>query len=705
MTVQADAYELALDLDRDGYFTLATNPTDPLNLVPSPVRWRGLAYVPNTFFSSAVLSDEATDYGVKILTVDTAGEFGGGVYIGKNSYANTFSVPCTPLTTYTYSVWVKEISNGGSDEFLALLVTDNHGTDLNGGPFFTPTTSWVQYSTTFTTKADSTALVLFIYKRAGYSGEVLFKATGFMLVAGASAPANFNAGNPTNFYENIMPYVESVDWTYGCTQYSEAVAPPSQMTITVNNSGGQFLPGAGAIGSAVTKGMIVRLRASYNGSYYPLYIGTLDTIRFSVGIDGDRHAILIVTDPMPQLLNALYTPVLQQNVTTDQVLQKVFDSYAITYPNPGWYWILGTPGYSEVGVTTWLLDNALTNFETGATTFAFAGDITGADASLNAQSFLREYVYGELGGRFFWDAPSAQFKFFNRNHDVNAAPSALSPGVLELDEPPDYLFADDLLNRVTVNYYPRITGVAGSVLYPSPTSPITLTAKQAYTFTARYQDPNAPNAQVAASTTIYPVAGLDYIANSASDGSGSDQTAFVTVSVNPLATSAQVTLVNNSGSTVYLTTFQLRGTPLTAYTRATVVNSDGISLGSYGDFPRTVEITTLGDAVLAQSYASYLVQRYKTPLARIGGASIWGNRDAATLLNALTLGVGSAVELDDAFLQNVSNKYVITALHHTLTPIRHHWVRLSLEPLDRSLYWILGDATLSILNTTTRLSI
>lgn len=697
---QADSYSLFVDFDRDGFFCEASNLTDPLNLVPSPVRWRGLYYsVVNS--ATATLSNQTTDYGIKVLTIDTTAHSTAGARIGYRLSDGRYLIPVTAGVQYTAKVWLK-VTNSPADFLMRISVDDQTGTQL-ATVSITATAAWVGYTATFTAGDNSSAVRINVLKRST-SVQIVADTAGYMLVQGNSAPAIFNAGRADNFYENVFPFVESVDWSYGCSQYSEAVAPPAQMTIAVNNQNGEFTPGVGVIGSVLSKGCLIYFKATEGGTDYPLFIGTLDSIHFDVGADNNRRAILTVIDPMPQLLSAFYTPALQQNVTTDQVLQAVFDSQVIVYPNPGWFWILGASGFSELSETTWLVEQDLTNFEVGDTTFDFAGDITGADASLSAQSFLREYVYAEFG-RFFYDAPTGQFKFFNRTHDVNQASNTIVPGVLELDDPPEFVYADDVTNHFTLNYYPRVTGAAASTLYPSSVSPLTISAGESKTFSARYQDPTATNATVAGVNMITPVSGLDYIANSASDGSGADKTAFIGISVNFLATSASVTLTNYDAATVYLTTFQLRGTPLTAYTRASVSVNDGISTGMQGDFRKTIELTALGDDVLAAAYANYLLQRYKTPIGRIGAASLWGNRDDATLLNVLTLGVGSYVEIDDAFLQNESSKYIVTALHHNLTPIHTHWLRMSLEPLDRSLYWILGDATLSILNSTTRLSL
>lgn len=704
MTVQAAAYELSVDWDRDGYFCQNVPTTDPLNLIP---RAATMAFTSGIRIAGGSIAVDPTETTYGLVRFNTR------MPVQNDGVLITLThVPLAQTFGYTLTFWVFTVSLVGSNSISYTL--DDGTTTLATGTFTAPAAQIpvlhqiVQF--TFTAASTTSSTLNLTLLRAGVGTAFTGGVEGLMVTSNPTLspsvyPVAFNTGSPANAYEQIFAYTERIDWTYGCTQYSEAVAPQSSLTAIVKNIDGVFTPSSNVIGAVLSKGALVRMRGFIGTSPYSLYIGTLDSIRYDAGSDGERHATLNVIDPMPQLLNALYAPALQQNVTTDQVLQAVFDSQAVVYPYPGLYWILGAVGFAELGTNTFLVEQNLTNFEVGATTFTFAGDITGADASLNAQSFIREYVYAEMG-RFFYDAPTGQFKFFNRNHDVNAGVSALSPGAIELDEPPEYLYGDDVYTQISLNYYPRVIGTPASILYPSGNSPLTVVVGQPHTFTVRYQDPNAPNAVVAGKDMITPVAGVDYIANAASDGSGADKTSVLQVVVNFLATSAQVTLINNNNhDPIYVTTFQLRGTPLKAYTRATASVNDGVSLGKQGDYRRTVEMTALGDDTLAASYANYLLQRYKTPTASFRGVSIWGNRDDATLLNCFTLGVGSYVQIDDAFLANSSNKYIVTAFHHTVTPLRDHWTRLFVEPLDRSLYWILGDPVLSVLGTTTRLNI
>lgn len=737
MSEIASDYRLQIDWDRDGFFCSGVLVTDPLNIIPAPVTWHGLRWDTTATAVVVSLSHEATDYGTKVLNVNTGGVLSGGVLVGQNPETNAIDeIPVAPGTQYTAKVWLYVVSAVGVTN-LTFEVRDQQPVVLATSSIAPSIGVWTAYTLTFTTNANSAFVRLAAFKRTD-ADTVIFKLAGPMVVAGGTAPTAFNAGDPSNPYDDIWDLCEGVRVAYGMPQYTEAVAPASSMTVDVSNIDGVFSPenpplarsrgaiintlapaisatalvgveltgddGSWLLPGFFSRGMLGRLQADYGGSTYTLYIGTLDSVVPDAGTYNNRGAQLLFTDPVPQLNAAQYNPPLLEDVTTGEALQDLFDSGAVLYPYPGAFWLLDVEGASELGDTTWLFENTLTDFDAGETELVFAGDTTGSGLFTSAVEFIRDNVYAELGGRFFWDGREGKFKFYSRERDILYAVNSGSPGALELDEPPEYVWGDDLMNRVTVTYYPRVVGAAASVMYTLGNTPLTLSAGQARQMTVRYLISDALNASVAGRDMILPVAGLDYNATLNADGTGGDATTSVTVICTFNALNADLTLINNSGAPVYLQAFRLRGTPLISYRAVQVGAYDGPSIIAQGEHPRTVHIPALGDADLASTYANYLVQRYKEPIGRIRAASVLANRDAATMVKVLDMAIGDHITLYDTFLNNQSTAQVVTAMTHTISSIRTHRLRLTVEPLDRYVYWILDDAALSILDSTTRLS-
>lgn len=738
MSEIASAYRLQVDWDRDGYFCTDVQVNDPLNLIPAPVTFHGLYYYAATSNSTVALSWEDTDYGTRVWTVSNGGDAAGGIAIGQNEDAPTMNViPVVPGTQYTVQVWVQKVSASGNAD-LRLNLVDPVTSTVVATTNFTPATDWGAVSLTFSANATQQWARIDILKQS-VAATMTFKVAGTMLVEGSSAPSAFNAGDVSNPYDDIWSLCEGVRFSYGTEQYTEAVAPASSMMVRVNNIDGVFSPenppaerSRGAVASSIapvietdafigielvgddgswlrpgffSRGMLARLQADYDGTTYTLYIGTLDRVDADAGSRGERGATLTIIDPVNRLYAAQYNPDLQLDVRTDEVLSALFDSGVLLYPYPAQYWLLGVDGASELGVTTWLFENRLTDFEQGDTTLEFAGDTTGAGVIASPNDLVRDVVGAELGGRFFWNARTAQFRFFRRTRDIRDVSTASAPGVLELDTPPEYVWADDLMNKVAVTYYPRVVGDAGSVMYTLGNVPMSLGVGQPRTMTVRYQVADALNASIAGQDMILPLSGVDFSATENADGTGADLTTSLTVSCNFHATSADLTFYNNGVVTLYVQLFQLRGTPLVSYRAVQTTAYAGDSIVAQGEFRRVIDLPALGDPELAESYANYLVQRYKQPIGRISAATISANRDAATMVSVLDMEIGDHLLLYDSFLNNQAAKVVVTGMTHAISAQRMHDLRLSVEPLSRYLYWILGDDVLSVLGTTTRLSI
>ena len=84
---------------------------------------------------------------------------------------------------------------------------------------------------------------------------------------------------------------------------------------------------------------------------------------------------------------------------------------------------------------------------------------------------------------------------------------------------------------------------------------------------------------------ITPVATTDYLVNTASDGSGTDLTASVSLVMYPFATRAQISITNNSASTGYIWLLKVRGNPLATTTSASFNYTDTESVRQFGPRP------------------------------------------------------------------------------------------------------------------------
>lgn len=704
---QADSYELGIDWDRDGFICKGVSQTDPLNVIPNAVN---LDSLPHAFGVDSPFSihAEETAYGKYVFSANETVSGTKFIYFGVSSIDPNIpgtAIPVSADTTYRLTAWYKR-NSGTRTGAMNILSGDWNDTLLASASITLTNGAWVQGTRTFTTLSDTEYVILKVGVNTG-GGVIDIDITGIMLTEGTDTPPVYNAGDATNYLDDVSTYLEAANWNWGIEQYTEWLAPPSRAELVMNNVDGTWSPEntASVYQPYISKGLLVRLRALVGSTYYQQYIGNLDSIRVDAGVNGARRTILSVVDPTIQMQTTEYKPLLLEDVTTDEALLSMFNNGIVSYPYGTSHWLLSVPGASELGDTTILFNQTFTNFEVGDTTLAFSGDIANLDAKNTAVTYVREVVYAEAGGRLFWNAQTGTLDFHRRTHDIRSDDSPQAITEYELDEPPEYAWGDDVVNDVTITYYPRVIGSAGATLYTLGNLPMAIAAGDTRQWSARYTDPDAVNTKIAGKDMITPVANTDYTINSQSDGGGSDKTGNCTVYVQFLATEATVTIVNGDASTVYVTLFRLRGTPLSMYAAASTSANDPTSIGQNGRQKRVLSLPALGDEATATTFANYTVQRFKTAVGRIKSLSLWANRSTTALTNVLALGVGSYISVSDAFVMNQSQNYIVTGLRHRLAPRGSHWLRLFLEPLDRSQYWILGDETLSVLGETTRMSI
>lgn len=563
---------------------------------------------------------------------------------------------------------------------------------------------------------------------------LLYQLTGFDLYVDWNRNQAYDHAD-----SNISAYVYSITYRYGFDTPFKEVAPPARMQVLLDNSSGDWSVGkTGAkFASVFRKGVLVRLRYIYNtvdhdnafidpiiissGEVGTRFIGMITQIQLSPGSSlGEKTALLTIEDPMLNLLDTEYHPPLQTNVTTSAALTQLFDDAIAPYPYPQSYWMLEIAGASELETTTILFQNTITNFDTGQSTLPYVGDNSDEGHGITAQSYIRDMVAAEAGGKFYWDAPNAKFRFLNRYYattfdefDYINFGLGTETGLLLDGSPPQHHFADDLVNQVEVSYELKAVGSSTVALYIAPNVPFSIAAGQTRRFTARYQDPDAPTARVGGINMIYPVPSVDYSANSASDGSGSNLTSSLIATAEFRANSALVSLTNPTASVMYITSFQLRGKALTAHAKETAYALNGDSIFNYGRQQKALFLPTVQSADFAQDYANTQINRFSLPMNRYERITVNMNALDIGVHNVLSLEgpnfktVGNALLYLDPFLQDASDDlyYMIVGEEGQISNGNIWDVTWVLEPIPRVTYWALGIVGSSELGVSTVLAL
>jgi hypothetical protein len=492
------------------------------------------------------------------------------------------------------------------------------------------------------------------------------------------------------------------DLRYGMNEPYQEIANASSLSFRLQNHDNALTPDntAGAYYGLLTKGTLVKFTATYAGTTYISWTGKVAKImpRVEQNADPQNNAYVqvVVEDPMNELLAGQIFPQLQTNVTVNTALATMLNSsdMPVIYPYASYWNVIGV---SVIG-TAKILGQDLFTSVVSTRTLPYVGDnMSDALNSVGMKSFIDDVVKAELGGRFFWNG--SQFEFQDRYYATTTLNGAIS---LTLDSNDlmhvDYRDNEDVMNDATVTCQPRAVGSAGTIIYSAPRT-ISLAAGQSTDTVCHYRDATAQNARIGASVVIDPVSGTDYIANSASDGSGSSLTSYISVTIVKKAQSAVVTLRNSGTTDAYITTLQLRGTPLYTFERQTVRATDAQSINDYGRYPKTYNLKLIADIDTALGYAQTQVARFKDPIARFQSVTYVAS-DSLKLLTA-DIDIGNLITINDSVNTKANRDYTIVGvMHHVDAAKREHTTMLTLSPIANEAYWVLGQVGSSELGST-----
>jgi hypothetical protein len=534
--------------------------------------------------------------------------------------------------------------------------------------------------------------------------------------------ANRTAGTGfTHALSDITDYVLRAEWTTGFNTPYQMVTPPSQMTLILDNSNGDWNIGRASAKfyGLLQRDVLIQVRW-WDGTTtrYPIVVKIID-IQLTPGAWGPRTITVTCQDYHADLMSVIYDPVLSTNHTTSAAITDMLDTGILPIPYASRWWVVGASAldtdtvlFSRVeGYTTYI----------GKTTLDYVGDNLDAEGNgVSALAFIEEMCTAEMDGRFLYINTSGypRYIFFNRhsfaqNYDVTNVISTTPADFMEGGVQYDYGY--NQCNYLDMTVYPRKAGSAGTELART-TSPMKIPGTRtsegnSRTFTLRYRDPDNPSGTCAATTIITPVASTDYTGNLASDGTGEDYTSNLVVTVINKTNAVDVTVSNTALGDVYLTLLKLRGTPLTAQQPASLKSVDALSIEHYGMYKQAKTIAGVDDIELIQSYADYTVHNFNQPRTEYRRVTVdMQNTDTAispSIGNLLSMGVSKVIRITDDWMNDSAAEqiYWIAGQRHMVDALAHKWTATWM--LERYLTiapWCLDDTDLSVLDASTQLS-
>lgn len=357
--------------------------------------------------------------------------------------------------------------------------------------------------------------------------------------------------------------------------------------VTLDNTDGRYdaWNAASPLYPNVTYGRDCRIvvRHLETGIIYPVFYGVIEDIQPQNDVDGNREVVLTIADGWNYLRNYSGRVSIQTNITPDSAISKVLDS--VNWPQRWGRLLAASPDHIAY---FWANGN-----EQAATVIE---DI--------AASFLG-YFYIDNQGR----------ARFSTRATVNPVGELTADQMLKDISLPQPWANSRNVTRVKV--HPRIAAASG-VIYTlvSNTPVIQPGAANALVIWATY---TYNGTQVPATAIVNPVATTDYTANTQSNGSGTDKTAQIAVTVTDFGDTCKIVVQNNDASSVYLTKLQLRGQALYEPNTSDVIYQGG----EFATLPRqfTLDLLWQQDVNVATDFSgvigAFLVARHPFPVVQI----------------------------------------------------------------------------------------
>lgn len=514
---------------------------------------------------------------------------------------------------------------------------------------------------------------------------------------------------------NITPYVLSADWTLGFQEPYQLIGGPSELELMLDNSNGDWniLKTGALFNGVLLRDVLVQIRFFHNSATW--YLGTykLKGISISPGAKGERIVRLSCADWHADFMGTVYDPPLATNTTTSAAIQAAFDNGGVPgYPLAAMNFIVDGSTLDET--TTLPNYSGYLNTFAGSTTLDYVGDNIDANGEgVSLYSFIEEMCIAEFGGRFRFQVNTTNgkpyYSFYGRTSLTQLSDDQSTHTIDTSDfRAAEYVYGSAQCNQVDITYYPRSLGSAGVVVATQP-SPMAISGLDAVEFDLRFTDPDAPGAECAAIDLIPPVATTDYTGNLESDGSGENYTGNLVVSIENLTNAVRVKVTNTALGTVYLTSLQVRGTPLIAHQPVTVSSADGESIATYGLYKKSMTISGSDDEGTIRAFADWYVKTRGVPYAEYKSITFdYTDETDAGLATYVyePLSDTEALAIQDNWTEDTADASEYWVCGMRCSVYDKTWeVTLILENYGNiASFWQLENTVLGVLDQTTRLA-
>jgi len=481
-------------------------------------------------------------------------------------------------------------------------------------------------------------------------------------------------------------------WGMKSNRYTDRLAGTGVLTVTLNSYNGRFDPDSTNCLTGWGKNAKVKLVITYDGQTYTKFYGYVDTIQLQYD-HGVSTAYVTVVDWMDYAYKRTLT---ESSIETYRrggyAVDKVVDAVGVTP--------LATQ-YSEGDYEFEAIFDSLTTTTKAATelnkiVLSENGYFYNRHDKINGETLVFEAESYRNGLRTISKIPKLKADSGYVLKAGSAASNVLLAGTTDkliLNETADAhingtaqaytrTHGENILNSITVTAYPKRIDTTEQTLYSLGTF-IKISSGETKTITVKYQNKTTKEScNAITDLMIQPVATTDYLMNTKKDGTGTNITSDLTVSVVYHTASADVTLTNASAYTGKITKLELRGYGVYQDSEIKVKAEDTDSIEAYGDLELNIEQQYQRDTTPGAVMANRILQKEKDPRTKLDRVQIVANTSHTHMAAFLSIDVGDMVKITESNL-GLANYYYIQGIEFEIisnSVIIYSWILTDVEP-------------------------
>jgi hypothetical protein len=471
---------------------------------------------------------------------------------------------------------------------------------------------------------------------------------------------------------------------------TDRVAVPGSLSVEMDNSTGNsaatlgyYSPDHASKRTGWALGAKIRVRLSSGGNdRYWMY--RIKEIKPVAGQYRSRRVEVVATDYLEEFSKRKVSGL---DIETDQTGEALLASLVATLP----------------------FAPSATDYDTGSFSMPYAFHEERDEETYN-MTVLQKISQSDLSYIYVDGDASSGETLHYENHAARMA-SLSSSGTLSntMAELELRQSIDNIWNKVRVNTFPVERETEISVLGSVPEE-FSLEPSETRTIYIPYRDSTSERrmsgilARDPATDAIIITADTDYKMSSIPGDGGNDLNGNLTVTPTAGANSILVQLSNSAAVKGFVNLLQVRGYPVKTFERIESVSSDSTSITTYGEKTITYSMPYQSSSAVGKAFADELVRRHKDPGAHIDSVSFIANRSTTLTGYALTFGIGTRITITET-VTGINADFFINGYEYELLEGNILQVTWNLEKnYNTTVYWLLGDSTYGVLDSTTTLA-